>query len=151
MSKKLVLAVCAGAIAIAVAIVVYVRRDRRPHHRKADVTQHATGIDRTAAAQSILAMDNAPELATPCETAYGAIEAEQSQAKMRGTKSLFEWVAPKADFLAACRSLPDVAQKCMAPRYRAAHDSECVRAKPPEAALKKMFVPAPLPPEPELP
>ena len=88
---------------------------------------------------------NAPEGATPCETAYAAIDAEQQAAKLRGTKSIFEWVAPKPDFLTNCQALTPGQQKCMVPHYRRAHDEECQRERPSPDTLAKLILGVPVP------
>lgn len=144
MTKKL--AVLAGVAALAiVAVIVWVRAGGSPRHAsKTDTASvHATGIDQTDASLSLMALMNAPEGKTPCETAYNAIEAEQAAARMRKGKSMFKWVAPKAEFLAACRTLPEKTQQCMAPRYRGEHD-DCALARPPDAKLHEMFIPEPV-------
>jgi hypothetical protein len=139
------LAFLAGvALAGVVAVVVWARRGDSPHHDKADTTSvHATGIDQTDSSASMIAMINAPEGATPCESAYNALAAEQAAARLRKSKSLFTWVAAKDDFLARCGELPDKAQQCMAPRYRRSHD-DCATARPPDAVLAKLFIAEPV-------
>ena len=148
MSKKY--AVIAGAVAVVLgAIVVFVlaRRDKSPGHAKADTTSvHATGIDQADSSMSMMTMLNAPEAATPCETAFNALDAEQAGARLRKGKSMFKWVAPKAEFLAQCEQLPEKAKQCMMPRYRREHD-DCAAARPPDAVLHKMFIPEPVPEE----
>lgn len=146
MKTKLVV-VAAVILAAAAGLVVYLRgRDWGRHHAHADTTSvHAGGIDQSDTAVSIEAMMNAPEGATPCETAYAAIEAEQQATKLRGTRSIFEWVAPKADFLAACAALTPEQQKCMALRYRRAHDDECQQARPSPDTLAKLIRGVPVP------
>lgn len=151
MNRKLVVAavlVAAGAVA---GIFVVRGRGGSKHHVHADTTSvHAGGIDQTDTAVSLEAMMNAPEAGTPCETAYAAIEAEQQAVKLRGTKSIFEWVAPKADFLASCQTLTPGQQKCMALRYRRQHDDECLRERPSADALAKLIRGVPVPePSPE--
>jgi hypothetical protein len=144
MTKKL--AVVAGvAVLGAVAVFVWVRGGGSPRHAShADTNSvHATGIDQDDSSVSLMTMLSAPEGATPCETAYNALEAEQAAARLRKGKSMFKWVAPKAEFLAACRTLPEQAQQCMAPRYRREHD-DCARARPPDAKLHEMFIPEPV-------
>jgi hypothetical protein len=140
--------VAAGVLAIAAAIVIFVVTHGRggKHHAHADTTSvHAGGLDRTDTAVSMEAMMNAPDGATPCETAYAAIEAEQQAVKLRGTKSIFEWVAPKPDFLASCQALTPGQQKCMALRYRRQHDEECQRERPSPDTLAKLIRGVPVP------
>jgi hypothetical protein len=95
-------------------------------------------------------MLNAPDRATPCETAYAAISAARAAAKLRGTHSLFKWVAPEPNFLAGCRALTAEAQRCMMPRYRRDHRAACVQARPSQDALEKLVIGVPVP-EPSLP
>ena len=141
--KKIVV-IATVAVLVAVAFFVWWRRDTKPPHKKADVdTVHANAIDRADVSASMITILNAPEGATPCDTAWLAVEAEQAATKLRKGKSLFTWVAPKADFLAACQALPPDVQKCMAPRYHRDHTDECLRKKPADDVLKKMFVQIP--------
>jgi len=90
-----------------------------------------------------MTMLSAPEGATPCETSYNALEAEQSAARLRKGKSMFKWLAAKEEFLARCAELSAKAQQCMMPRYRRDHD-DCTLARPPDAVLQKMFIPEPV-------
>jgi hypothetical protein len=141
MNAKLVaggVIVVAGAVAAVLLLRGRGGNHHHPHHDTATI--HAGGIDEADTSVSIEAMMKAPEGATPCETAYAAIEAEQAAAKLRGTRSIFQFVAPKPDFLAGCAALPETVQKCMAPRYRREHDDECLRARPDSEALKKLVV-----------
>ena len=94
---------------------------------------------------SYITMLKAPEAATPCETAYAALEAEQAAARLRGGVSIFTWVAPKPDFLAVCQAQSTLVQQCMMPRFRRDHQDECERAKPPDEVLKKLVVGATVP------
>jgi hypothetical protein len=140
--------VAAGVLAIGAAIVVFVATHGHDgkHHPHADTTSvHAGGLDSTDTAVSMEAMMNAPDGATPCETAYLAIEAEQQAVKLRGTKSIFAWVAPKPDFLASCQELTPAQQKCMALRYRRGHDEECQRERPSPDTLAKLIRGVPVP------
>lgn len=143
---KTKLAVLGGVVALgAVAVIVWARGGSPPHDSRADTTAvHAIGIDEADTSVSLLAMLNAPEGATPCETAYLALEAERGAARLRGGASMFEWIAPKHEFIAACEALPEAAQRCMAPRYRREHDQACVLARPPDAQLQQMFKAAPV-------
>jgi hypothetical protein len=143
MTKKL--AFLAGvALAGVIAVVVWARRGGSTHHDRADTTSvHATGIDQTDSSASMIAMINAPEGATPCESAFNALDAEQAAARLRKSKSMFKWVAAKDEFVARCRELPEKSQQCMAPRYRREHD-DCATARPPDAVLQKMFIAEPV-------
>jgi hypothetical protein len=146
MKKKL--AIVAGIlIAVAVIIVVVVRKKDGPHHHhdaaKSSAVE-AVGIDQTDTSVSMMAMLNAPEQATPCLTAFGAIEAEGAAMKLHNGKSMFKWVAPKDAFLAACQELPAAEQQCMAPRYRRDHAEDCQKARPMPDALKKLYVGEPI-------
>ena len=144
MRKKL--AVVAGVLAgAAIVYVVWLRRGTPRHHHVDTADVHAVGIDDTDVSVAFSAMLNAPELATSCETAYAAIDAAQEAAKLRGTRSLFAWVAPKPAFLAGCQALTPEEQRCMMPRYRRDHRDDCARARPDDATLKKLVVGAPTP------
>jgi hypothetical protein len=145
MNKKL--ALLAGvAILIAIVVVVWARRGRSPGHAKSTTdtkSVHATSFDETDTSVSLMTMLGAPEGATPCETGFNALEAEQKAMKLRGGKSMFKWVAPKDEFLAQCKALPEKSQQCLSPRYRREHD-DCTLARPPDAVLHKMFIPEPV-------
>jgi hypothetical protein len=144
MNKKLVV-ISSVAIVGAVTVIVWARSGDKPHHPRPHATSgHANGIDGTDSSVSLMTIMNAPEGATPCESAYNAFEAEQAALRLRGGRSMFEWVAPRADFLAACQSLTAVQQNCMAPRYRRDHEAECGPARPPDAQLAKMFIAYPV-------
>ena len=152
MRKKTLVVLSVIVVASAVVPYVLLREKPRKHEKHVDTTTvSAKGFDKTEFATSMNALVNAPEAATPCETGYLAIEAEQAATKLKGSTSIFVRVAPKDEFLAACRTLPEIAQKCMMPRFRRMHDAECAQAKPPAETLKKMFETRPEPPEPELP
>jgi hypothetical protein len=147
MNKKLVVVAAIVAAGATAGIIVYARgRGGGRHHAHADTSSiHAAGFDRADSAVSFEAMMNAPEAGTPCETAYAAIEAEQKTTKLRGTQSIFEWVAPKPDFLANCQALTPAQQKCMAPRYRHEHNDECQQARPSPDTLAKLIRGVPVP------
>lgn len=135
-----------AGIAVVVAVVLVVRwRGGNAHHKADTSSVHATGIDQTDTAASMAAMLEAPEGATPCETAFAAVDAERSAAKLRGAKSIFQWVAPQADFLAQCQTLSPETQKCMMPRYRRDHRDDCLHARPPPDVLAKIIAGAPVP------
>lgn len=147
MNKKIVVGVALVVVGATAAVVVFARgRSRTPRHVHADTTSvHAEGFDQADASVSFEAMLNAPEKATPCETAFAAIQAEQQAAKARGTHSMFEWVAPEAEFLANCRALTEAQQQCMAPRYRHDHRDDCDRARPSPNTLAKLVRGVPVP------
>ena len=144
MNKKL--ALLAGvAVLVTVGVVVWARSGRSPGHgRPADTKSvHATSFDETDTSVSLMTMLSAPEGATPCETGYLALEAEQKAMKLRNGKSMFKWVAAKDEFMARCKELPEKSQQCLAPRYRREHD-DCTLARPPDAVLHKLFIPEPV-------
>jgi len=145
--KKTLAIVASLAIAAAVIIVVVVRKKDGPHHHHDAKTGavEAVGIDQTDTAVSMMAMLNAPDQATPCLTAFAAIEAEGAAMKLHNGKSMFKWVAPKDAFVAACEQLPAAQQQCMAPRYRRDHAEDCQKNRPMPEALKPMYVGEPIP------
>ncbi|MEO6771673.1 MAG: hypothetical protein ABI467_01460 [Kofleriaceae bacterium] len=145
MTKKLAI-IASLAIVAAVIIVMVVRKQGRAHHHHDTRSSavEAVGIDQADTSVSMTAMLNAPDQATPCLTAYGAIDAERAAMKLRGGKSLFTWVAPKDAFLAACQALPLAQQQCMAPRYRRDHAADCLQQRPKPDQLKQLYVGAPI-------
>ncbi|MEO8841096.1 MAG: hypothetical protein ABI591_33620 [Kofleriaceae bacterium] len=147
MKKPLAIIIASLAIVAAVIIVVVVRKNDGPHHHHDTAKTsnvEAAGIDQTDTSVSMMAMLNAPEQATPCLTAYGAIEAEGAAMKLHDGKSLFKWVAPKDEFIARCEELPVVQQQCMAPRYRRDHADDCSKGRPMPDVLKKLYVGLPI-------
>lgn len=146
MRTKLVVGASALAVVAVIAWLVVGKSGGTRHHHKANTTSvHATGIDQTDTAVSMSAMLNAPDGASPCETAYAAIEAEQKATKLRGGTSIFKWVAAKPDFLATCATLSPAAQSCMMPRYRRDHRDDCAQARPPTDVMEKLVVGVPVP------
>jgi hypothetical protein len=89
---------------------------------------HGAGIDQAMAA--VLAMQNAPDGATPCETAYNAFKASKDVSDKQGVKAVVLSLAPRDEFLARCAGLPPDTQACLAPRYMWKHRADCQRADP---------------------
>ena len=148
--KKMLVVITSLAVIGAIVVVVYAR-DHSPEHPRRELSmEHATGIDRGDASRSMMAMLNAHEGATPCETTYLALEAEQADARVRGGVSMFQWIAPRAEFLARCATLPPEAQRCTMPRYRRDHAEVCLRVKPPADVLAQMVVAAPIAEQPAI-
>ena len=141
--KKPLAIVASLAIVAAVIVVMVVRKNDGPHHHhdsSKTSTVEAVGIDQTDTSVSMMAMLNAPDQATPCLTAYAAIDAEGAAMKLHNSKSMFTWVAPKDEFVAVCQELPLEQQQCMAPRYRRDHADDCSKARPMPDVLKKLYV-----------
>jgi len=99
---------------------------------------HAAAIDNEYA--TLLAMYNAPAGATPCESAYNAITAEQDAAKTLKRDSVFTFVAAKPDFLKLCNAQSVTAQQCLVPKYQDEHSPECDAAKVKDDELAKLYV-----------
>jgi hypothetical protein len=69
---------------------------------------------------------DAPDGATPCETAYNAFRAMDDVAKQRGVGGVPWGTLPdRATFLARCDRLTPQEQECAQPRYQARHHKEC--------------------------
>lgn len=98
---------------------------------------HSQSIDHSYSA--VRAMYEAPEGATPCESAYNAVTAEQAAAKPTKRGSIFSFVAPKDEFLKLCAALPDAAQQCLVPRYQARNQATCATAKAPIEQVEKLY------------
>ena len=134
---KLKLAALAVILAAgAIAAVFYLRTGKKPRHPRRPPAQPD---DHAALMAPVQAMLEAPEGATPCESAYLAIQAEQAAAKAKGVASFFARVAPRDEFLGLCNALPAESQPCMVPKYATFHRPECEAARPPDGALKGMF------------
>ena len=97
---------------------------------------HAAQIDKSYA--TVLAMYEAPEGATPCESAWNAVAAEQQAAKTTGTDSIFTFVAPHDVFVSLCGAMPAASQQCLIPRYRSRNQASCATVTPGDTA--KLFV-----------
>ncbi len=120
----------------AVGAIVYSRSRRtEPSH----AATAAPGVDWATGGQD--ALRTAPEGATPCESAYNAVQASLQASSKTGRSAVVKWVAPKDQFLAACNSLSPDAQRCAVPRYATDHRDECERLKPSPETLKAMYVP----------
>lgn len=104
----------------------------------AHTEDHASSIDNEYA--TLIAMYKAPPGATPCESLYNAIGAEEDAAKSLKRDSIFTFVAPKPDFLKACGALPLMTQQCLVPAYQSKHAQECDGVHPSDADLAKLYV-----------
>jgi len=98
---------------------------------------HAAEIDNEYA--TLRAMYEAPAGATPCESIYLAIGAEQDAAKQLKRDSVFSFVAPKADFMTACGALSPKTQQCLVPSYQSHHPQDCSGVTPPDADIAKLY------------
>jgi hypothetical protein len=99
---------------------------------------HAASIDDSYS--TVTAMYKAPEGATPCESAYNAIAAEQDAAQATKHESIFKFVAAKDEFSRVCQALPAASQACLVPRYQARHRVECANASASSQQLEKLYV-----------
>ena len=79
---------------------------------------------------AVLALQNAPDGATPCETAYNAFKASKDVSDTQGVKAVVLSLAPRDEFLARCAGLPPDTQACLTPRYMWKHRADCQRADP---------------------
>jgi hypothetical protein len=140
MNTKIVIRVGAVVVAAGAVALLFVAKQRRAqqhpqqHH---DPSEHGKGIEWAMAPLS--APFDAPEGATPCETAYIAVMTSQQLAKESGRGALFTFVAEKDVFLLKCNALSKEQQTCIQPRYIVTHRDECQRIRPPQAALDEMF------------
>jgi hypothetical protein len=123
-----------AALILGAAVFLVLRRHRAdlPPLATPPVTSresaHAAGIDRSMAA--VLALQNAPDGATPCETAYNAFKASKDVSDTQGVKAVVLSLAPRDEFLARCAGLPPDTQACLTPRYMWKHRADCQRADP---------------------
>lgn len=101
-------------------------------------TPHTAGIDNSYA--TVLAMYQAPEGATPCESAYNSVVAEQAAATTMKRESIFRFVAPKDVFFKLCQALPPASQQCLIPRYEARNREACRTAAASSEQIKPMYV-----------
>ncbi len=122
-----------AALILGAAVFLVVRRHgAEPPPTPAPVASqestHGAGIDQSMAA--VLALQNAPDGATPCETAYNAFKASKDVSDAKGVKAVVLSLAPHDEFLARCAGLSPQAQACLAPRYMSRHRADCQRADP---------------------
>jgi hypothetical protein len=73
----------------------------------------------------LLSAYHAPEGATPCETAYNALDALDRASRQRGAPTPWTTLPDRATFLQRCGALPPLDQQCLQPRYAAAHHDPC--------------------------
>ena len=130
-----VLAVSAAAVVVWVATRSGAGEPKRPPAR--GPSPHGAAMDDSLA--SVLAMYDAPEGASPCETAHNAFAAEAKKARSLGRESHFAFVADRTAFLAGCQALASDVQLCLAPRYMARNRELCQSALPPKEALSHLY------------
>jgi hypothetical protein len=99
---------------------------------------HGAEIDTSYA--TVLAMYNAPEGATPCESAYNSVVAEQDAARTMKRESIFKFVAAKDVFLKLCHAFPAASQQCLIPKYEARNREACRDARAPAEQIKALYV-----------
>jgi hypothetical protein len=116
-----------AALILGAAVFLVLRRHRADSPPSQEST-HGAGIDRSMAA--VLALQNAPDGATPCETAYNAFKASKDVSDTQGVKAVVLSLAPRDEFLARCAGLPPDTQACLTPRYMSKHRADCQRADP---------------------
>jgi len=71
------------------------------------------------------AMMDAPEGATLCESAWNAFDALQRKRAELGVAPMTEKQGDRDSFLAVCKDFSEAEQRCLVPKYRAAHGPEC--------------------------
>jgi hypothetical protein len=143
--KYLVVAlILVGAGGAALYLMRRGQPDRRPPPHAE--SRHALGMDHEMS--TLLALYQAPEGATPCESAYNAFKASQDLAAARGPAAVAVVLklAPREQFLARCDALPAEARPCLIPSYEVRHRPECAKLRPPQAVLDEMFVLRQMPP-----
>jgi hypothetical protein len=140
LGKKAQLVLAVVIVGVAAFLVIPRKQPARVPSPSASVSSrpsdHGEGIDRAFA--SALALYDAPEGATPCESAYNAFQNSIDVAKQQHLKPLVLSLAPREEFLARCVELPSSAQQCLVPRYRRDHDDECAKTKPSEDVVRDM-------------
>jgi hypothetical protein len=130
-----------AAAIVGAALFLVLRRNRPPPPPPAAPTpgqesEHGAGIDHAMAA--VLAMQNAPVGATPCETAYNAFKASKDVSDTQDVKAVVLRLAPRDQFLTRCADLPPQTQLCLAPHYMWQHQADCRGASPAAANLSGM-------------
>jgi len=131
-----------AAAIVGAALFLVLRRNHPPAPPTAappvpgQESEHGAGIDHAMAA--VLAMQNAPEGATPCETAYNAFKASKDVSDKQDVKAVVLSLVPRDEFLTRCADLPPQTQLCLAPHYMWQHRAECRGASPGGANLSGM-------------
>ncbi len=138
--RKVALVTAATLAMSAAAVVVWVAARSAAEPKPpppARESSHGAAMDDAYA--SVLAMYDAPEGGTPCETAHNAFAAEADKARSLGRESHFAFLADRPAFLVGCQALAPEAQRCLAPRYQARHRAGCTEALPPVGELSHLF------------
>jgi hypothetical protein len=125
MHRGVQLALAVGIVGVAGAVIVLprLRASTPTPPRPSAMSEHAAGIDRAMAA--VLALYEAPEGKTPCETAYNGYKASLDVSTEQGVKAAVLRLSPRDEFLAGCAALPSAAQQCLVRRYAAQHQKQC--------------------------
>jgi hypothetical protein len=132
------LAAAVGIVAAA-AILVLPRARHKPSPPSAPSSApagHGASIDHQFA--SYFALYDAPEGATPCESAFNAFQHSIDVAAREHLKPIVISVAPHDEFVARCAMVPSAQQACLVPRYRRDHDAECKSNRPPDDVLREL-------------
>jgi hypothetical protein len=102
-------------------------RWRRAHGQAAQAAaspaSSAAGVD--FALQPISGVFDAPQGATPCETAYNAVSAVDQASRARNRTTPWDVLPDRDTFLARCAALPPQEQQCYQPRYSAENHPTC--------------------------
>lgn len=123
--------VAVGIVAVCSAVVLLPRARRKA--LPSGPSPHGAGIDRAMGAA--LALYQAPEGATPCESAYNAFKNSIDVSTQQQLKAVVLRLPPRDEFLARCATLPSAVQQCLVPQYGAAHRTECDKSKLPDDVI----------------
>jgi hypothetical protein len=86
-----------------------------PEHRK----------ELQATSDVYMALWNAPEGATPCDTVYNAFQALQAATEARHLPPMIKPLPPRDQFVPLCSALPVDDQKCLVPKYKKQFPDVC--------------------------
>jgi hypothetical protein len=92
------------------------QREAAPFAAQPEDEEHRKGLQATN--DVYMALWNAPEGATPCDTVYNAFTALQAATEARHLPPMIKPLPPRDQFVPLCSALPVDDQKCLVPKYK---------------------------------
>ena len=140
MNKRLAAAAAVVLVGAVTVAVIGSRKRAAPHPATLSSGESSHGLGMDHAMSAVLAMYDAPQGATPCESAYNAFRASLDFAKSHDATPVVQTLAPRDEFLSKCASLPPTVQQCLVPVYLAHNRDACDKVKPPADVVASMVV-----------
>jgi len=110
---------------VAIVAAILGARWRRVHAAGGPVASGAAPAGVDFAQKPVAAVFEAPEGATPCETAYNAVRAIDEASRARNNSTPWTSLPDRDTFIARCTALPVQEQQCYQPRYAAQNHPTC--------------------------